>query len=66
MGAGKMFSLILNMSLVITGTKAALPRSAQRIQLFCMVWQLHDADNNSPMDVGTEYLRKQKLLPPEI
>lgn len=61
MEASKMLSLILNMSLVIIGTKVALPRSAHRIQLFCMVWQLHDTDTNSPMDVGTENLRKEKL-----
>ena len=66
MGAGKILSLISNMSLVITDTKASLLEGAQRIWLFCVVWQLHAAGTKSPMSVGTENLRKGKLLPPEI
>lgn len=55
-----MLSLISSMSLVVIETKVV--GSARRIQLFCVVWQLHGTDTNSPMKVGTEYLRKEKLF----
>lgn len=54
------------MSLVITETKASLLEGAQRIWLFCVVWQLYAAVTKSPMNDGTENLRKGKKLPPEI
>lgn len=66
MGPGKILSSISNMSLVITKTKASLFEGAQRIQLFCVVWKLPATGTKSPTGVGTEDLKKGKLLPPEI
>lgn len=65
MGAGKI-SLISNMSLVISKTKASLLEGAQRIWLSCAVWQLHATGFKSPMSVATENLTKGKFLSPEI
>lgn len=58
MGAGKILSLISNMSLVITESKASLLEGVQRIQHFCVVWQFHAAGTKPPVTVGTQNLRK--------
>lgn len=63
MGTGKILSLISNMSLVITKTKASLFEGAQRIQLFCVVWQFHATGTKSPTRMSQRTWKRETLCP---